>query len=126
MQAIHIDNKKHRIEIKDQLSKIILFLRFIFILNILNTVVYYLVFYTRQDLLHWLWFAFALLNVYFIYFTFTKVSKQHIIGFDEIESVDQYTLIGLVLKLKNGMYRKIFIPSESEVAQKLVRKFNKS
>lgn len=126
MQTIQVDYKKKRIEIKDQNKKLIYFLRFIFGLNILNAIIFYLIFNNQNDSLKWIWLVFAILNVLIMYILLTKASLKNSFDFKEVQTVTPISFLGLFLKLKEGKYRKIFMPRNSEDAQKLMKSFNNS
>lgn len=123
MQSINIDYKKEKIEIKDQNKKLIWFIRFILIMNILNSILFYIIFNNQQDIIQWIWFVFAILNVIVMYLSLTKLSFQDKFDFTEIKSIKKLSFLGLFIQLHNGKYRKIFISEDSNESKKLINQF---
>lgn len=126
MQNLVIDNKKKEIRFQDQNKNMVNLIRFVFGLNVLNSAVFFLLFNYQDDILKWVWLVFALLNVYLLYFSFTKLSKQTTLKFSEVDAVEIKSVFGLVFKLKNGKYRKVFIPRNSPVIEKLRKTFGEN
>ncbi|MGI9526900.1 MAG: hypothetical protein ACR2MS_07315 [Weeksellaceae bacterium] len=125
MQFIKVDYKKQKIEIQDQNKKLILVLRFMMGLNIVNAIIFYLLFNYQNDVLKWLWLVFAVLSVVGLYFLLIKPSLQNTFDFNEIKVIKPISFLGLFLILKNGKWRKIFVPANSDDAQKLMKVINK-
>ncbi|MDG4949541.1 hypothetical protein NLM59_01265 [Weeksellaceae bacterium KMM 9724] len=123
MQNLVIDNKKKEIRFQDQNKNLVNLIRFVFGLNVLNAAVFFLLFNYQDDILKWVWLVFALLNVFLLYFSFTKLSKQTTLSFSEIDSVEIKSVVGLVFKLKNGKYRKVFINRDAPIVEKLMKSF---
>ena len=125
MQNLVIDNKKKEIRFQDQNKNMVNLIRFVFGLNVLNSAVFFLLFNYQEDVLKWVWLVFALLNVYLLYFSFTKLSKQTTLKFSEVDAVEIKSVFGFVFKLKNGKYRKVFIPRDAPIVDKLMKSFGK-
>lgn len=124
MQNIVIDNKKKEIRFQDQNKNIVNLLRFIFGLNILNSGIFFLLFNNQDDVLKWIWLVFALMNIYFLYFSLTRLSKETTVAFRDIESVEIKGVFGVVLKLKDAKYRKVFIPRDASIVKSLQDRFS--
>ena len=125
MNKLEVDNRKNEIRFQDQNRKLIYLVRFIFSLNILNSAVFFLIFNNQDDLIKWIWLAFAVINVILLLFCFVKLSLQTNIKFSEIDYAEVKPLFGLYLKLKNGKYRKVYIPRNAPEIEKLTKSFGK-
>lgn len=125
MNKLELDNKKKEIRFQDQQRKIVYLLRFIFGLNVLNSAIFFLLFNNQDDILKWLWLVFAVVNVVLLLFSFTKLSLQNQIKFSEIDYAEVNSIFGLILKLKNGKYRKVFLPQDAPMTEHLTKFFKK-
>lgn len=125
MNKLELDNKKKEIRFQDQQRKIVYLLRFIFGLNVLNSAIFFLLFNNQDDILKWLWLVFAVVNVVLLLFSFTKLSLQNQIKFSEIDYAEVKSIFGLILKLKNGKYRKVFLPQDAPMTEHLTKFFKK-
>lgn len=125
MNKLEVDNKKKEIRFQDQNKRIIYLMRFIFGINILNSALFFLIFNNQDDILKWLWLVFAVVNVVLLLFCFTKLSLQTKIKFTEIDYAEVKSIFGLVLKLKNGKFRKVFIAQDAPMSHQLTKFFKK-
>ena len=108
MQSLTIDKNSKKISFKDQNKMLIYLVRFFIVLNILNSIIFFLVFNNQDDALRWIWLVFAFLNVYLFYYFMTKFSIKDELNFNEIELVTQKAFLGIGFQLKNGKFRKVF------------------
>ena len=125
MESLVVDNKKKEILFQDQNKKIVYLLRFVFGLNIVNAVIFFSIFNNQDDFFKWIWLVFALINLAFLYLCFVKLSIQDKLIFSEIDSIEIKSVFGLVFKLNNGKFRKIYINRDSQEAEKLIKSFLK-
>lgn len=126
MESLTIDRKKKKVVFSDQNKSMVYLLRFVFGLNLMNALIFFLLFNNQDDVLKWLWLAFALLNLVFLYMALTKLSVRKEISFDEIVEVQKNKVLGILFKLNDGKFRKVFIPRNSEQADRLIQLFKKS
>lgn len=123
MQSLQIDKKRKKIIFQDQNKSMVYLLRFVFILNLTNAVIFFLLFNYQEDMLKWLWLIFALLNIILLYLSLTKLSVKSELDFEEIDFVQKHQILGILFKLKDGKRRKVFIQRNSQDAEKLIKMF---
>ena len=124
MESLTIHKKEQKITFQDQNRNIVYLLRFVFGLNLLNSVIFFLLFKSQEDALKWIWLVFAGINILGLWFALTKISIAKTLEFNEIQAVQKHSVLGTLNKLKNGKFRKIFIPKDSQEAEKLMKLFN--
>ena len=126
MQSLTINRKAQKITFNDQNKNMVYLLRFVFGLNLVNAIIFFLLFNNQDDILKWLWLLFALMNIVCLYFALTKLTVVSELKFEEIQNVQRHSILGILFKLKNGKLRKVFIQRNSEQAEKLIQMFPKS
>ena len=124
MQSLTIDKNSKKISFKDQNKMLIYLVRFFIVLNILNSIIFFLVFNNQDDALRWIWLVFAFLNVYLFYYLMTKFSIKDELNFNEIELVTQKAFLGIGFQLKNGKFRKVFMQNDASDVERLKKIFN--
>ena len=124
MESLTIHKKEQKITFQDQNRNIVYLLRFVFGLNLLNSVIFFLLFKSQEDALKWIWLVFAGINILGLWFALTKISIAKTLEFNEIQAVQKHSVLGTLFKLKNGKFRKVFIPKDSQEAEKLMKLFN--
>lgn len=125
MQSFTINKSEKTVTFKDQNKTIVKLVRFVFGLNVLNAIIFFLIFNNQNDAFKWIWLVFALFNVAVLYLTITKLSVSDKLKLSEIEKIEAKPILGLMFKLANGKYRKAFVPKGSKDAEKLMKIFNK-
>lgn len=124
MQSMTIDKKAGKIIFQDQNRNLVFLLRFIVGLNLINAVIFFLLFNNEDDILKYFWLAFALLNVVFLYLLLTRLSAKQTLDFKEVKGIQRNSLLGILFKLKDGKFRKAYVHRNSEDAEKLIKMFS--
>lgn len=124
MESLTIHKKEQKITFQDQNRNIVYLIRFVFGLNLLNSVIFFLLFNSQEDALKWIWLVFAGINILGLWFALTKISIAKTLEFNKIQAVQKHSVLGTLFKLKNGKFRKVFIPKDSQEAEKLMKLFN--
>lgn len=126
MQSFTVNKKDKKVTFQDQNKNMVYLLRFVFGLNLINAIIFFLLFNYQDDILKWFWLVFAVMNVAFLYFSLTKLSVKTALDFSEIQHVERNKILGILFKLKDGKFRKIFIQRNSSEAEKLLKMFAKN
>lgn len=125
-QSISIKPKEKEIIFHDQNKNMVFLLRFVFGLNLMNAVMFFLIFNNQNDAFKWIWMVFAIINLSGLYLMLTKVSTKNKLLFSEIQKIQQHGVLGILLKLKDGKLRKVFVKKDSPDAKKLQKVFPNS
>lgn len=117
---VKFDKESHSLIIKDGLREHFMILKFIFILNLINSGLYLYKSYKSDSFsgFDWVWLILGILSIGSLIFTFTR-STQEIVQNGEISCLFKRNYFGsdrYYLKLKNGKIRNLpFVKTGDEL-----------